>query len=116
MRPPLIAGNWKMNGLLKDARDLATGLRRELGGAAGGPEVLVCPPFLALEAVHEILKGSPIRLGAQDVHWEPKGAFTAELPAAMLQEVGVSALILGHSERRHVMGETNEMVNRKIKT
>jgi triosephosphate isomerase len=116
MRPPLIAGNWKMNGLLKDARDLATGLCRELGGNAGGPEVLVCPPFLALEAVHEILKGSPIRLGAQDVHWEPKGAFTGEISTAMLQEAGVSAVILGHSERRHVMGETNEMVNRKIKT
>jgi triosephosphate isomerase len=115
MRPPLIAGNWKMNGLLKDARDLAAGLRKELGEHAGGPEVLVCPPFLALEAVHQILEGSPIRLGAQDVHWEPKGAFTGEVSLAMLQEVGVTAVILGHSERRHVMGETNEMVNRKLK-
>ena len=115
MRPPLIAGNWKMNGLLKDARDLAAGLRKELGDNAGGPEVLVCPPFLALEAVHQLLDGSPIRLGAQDVHWEAKGAFTGELSAAMLKEVGVSAVILGHSERRHVMGETNEMVNKKLK-
>jgi len=116
MRPPLIAGNWKMNGLLKDARELAAGLRKELGDNAGGPEVLVCPPFLALEAVHQILEGSPIRLGAQDIHWEAKGAFTGEVSAAMLQEVGVTAVILGHSERRHVMGETNEMVNRKLKT
>jgi triosephosphate isomerase len=115
MRPPLIAGNWKMNGLLKDARDLATGLRKELGDNAGGPEVLVCPPFLALEAVHQILDGSPIKLGAQDIHWEAKGAFTGEVSAAMLKEVGVSAVILGHSERRHVMGETNEMVNKKLK-
>src|SRR5579859_2474338 len=115
MRPPLIAGNWKMNGLLKDARDLAAGLRKELGDNAGGPEVLVCPPFLALEAVHQILAGSPIRLGAQDVHWEAKGAFTGEVSPAMLQEVGVAAVIVGHSERRHVMGETNEMVNRKLK-
>jgi len=116
MRPPLIAGNWKMNGLLKDARDLASGLRKELGDNAGGPEVLVCPPFLALEAVHQALEGGPIKLGAQDVHWEAKGAFTGEVSTAMLKEVGVGAVLLGHSERRHVMGETNEMVNRKIKT
>ena len=68
-----------MNGLLKDARDLATGLRKELGDNAGGPEVLVCPPFLALDAVRQILDGSPIRLGAQDIHWEAKGAFTGEV-------------------------------------
>jgi triosephosphate isomerase len=105
-----------MNGLLKDARDLATGLRKELGDNAGGPEVLVCPPFLALDAVRQILEGSPIRLGAQDIHWEAKGAFTGEVSPAMLKEVGVSAVILGHSERRHVMGETNEMVNKKLKT
>jgi len=104
-----------MNGLLKDARDLAAGLRKELGDNAGGPEVLVCPPFLALEAVNQILAGSPIKLGAQDVHWEAKGAFTGEISTAMLKEVGVSAVILGHSERRHVMGETNEMVNKKLK-
>jgi triosephosphate isomerase len=115
MRPPLIAGNWKMNGLLKEARDLAGGLRKELGSNAGGPEVLVCPPFLALAAVRETLEGSPIQIGAQDVHWEPKGAFTGELSTAMLKEVGCSAVILGHSERRHIMGETNEMVNRKLK-
>ncbi len=115
MRPPLIAGNWKMNGLLKDARDLAAGLRKELGDNAGGPEVLVCPPFLALDAVRQILEGSPIKLGAQDVHWEAKGAFTGELSPAMLKEVGVGAVLLGHSERRHVMGETNEMINKKVK-
>lgn len=115
MRPPLIAGNWKMNGLLKDARDLAAGLRKELGDNAGGPEVLVCPPFLALDAVRQVLEGSPIKLGAQDVHWEAKGAFTGELSPAMLKEVGVGAVLLGHSERRHVMGETNEMINKKVK-
>ena len=115
MRPPLIAGNWKMNGLLKEARDLATGLRKEIGGNPGGPDVLVCPPYLAIAAVREVLDGSPIKVGAQDVHWEPKGAFTGEVSLAMLQEAGCSAVILGHSERRHVMGETNEMVNRKLK-
>ena len=104
-----------MNGLLKDARDLAAGLRKELGDNAGGPEVLVCPPFLALDAVRQALEGSPIKLGAQDVHWEPKGAFTGELSTAMIREAGCTAVVLGHSERRHVMGETNEMINRKLK-
>jgi triosephosphate isomerase len=115
MRPPLIAGNWKMNGTLKEARDLAAGLRKELAGLSGGPDVLVFPPFLALAAVKEQLEGGPIKMGAQDVHWEPKGAYTGEVSIAMLQEVGCSAVILGHSERRHVMGETNDMVNRKTK-
>jgi triosephosphate isomerase len=104
-----------MNGLVKEARDLAAGLRKELGDNAGGPEVLVCPPFLALATVREAVEGSSIRLGAQDVHWEAKGAFTGELSTAMLKDVGCSAVILGHSERRHIMGETNEMVNRKTK-
>lgn len=115
MRPPLIAGNWKMNGLFQEARNLAEGLRKELGVLSGGPEVLVCPPFLALAAVHEVLAGGPIRMGAQDVHWEPKGAYTGEVSTTMIKEAGCSAVILGHSERRHIMGETNEMVNRKVK-
>src|SRR6185295_14374968 len=114
MRPPLIAGNWKMNGLPKEARDLAAGLRKELGAAEGLPQVLVCPPFLSISAAREALEGSPIQIGAQDVHWEPKGAFTGEISTGMLKDVGCTAVILGHSERRHVMGETNEMVNRKI--
>ena len=75
----------------------------------------MCPPFLHLDAVRQALEGSPIKLGAQDVHWEAKGAFTGELSTGMLKEVGVGAVLLGHSERRHVMGETNEMINRKIK-
>jgi len=104
-----------MNGLVQEARDLAVGLRKELASHAGPPEVLVCPPFLALGAVREALEGSPLRLGAQDVHWEAKGAFTGEVSTAMLKDVGCSAVILGHSERRHIMGETNDMVNRKVK-
>ncbi len=115
MRPPLIAGNWKMNGLLREARDLAAGLRRELGDLNGDPEVVVCPPFLALGAVREALDGSRLGLGAQDVHWEAKGAYTGEVSTAMLREVGCTAVLLGHSERRHIMGETNEMVNRKVR-
>jgi len=104
-----------MNGLLKEARDLASALRKELGGASVGPDILVCPPYLALAAVKEILDGSPIQVGAQDVHWEAKGAFTGEVSTAMINEAGCTAVLLGHSERRHIMGETNEMVNRKLK-
>src|SRR5437016_3583270 len=114
MRPPLIAGNWKMNGLVQEGRELATALRKELGDVKA-PEVLVCPPFLALAAVREALDGSPVRLGAQDVHWEAKGAFTGEVSTAMLKDVGCTAVLIGHSERRHIMGETHEMVNRKLK-
>ena len=114
MRPPLIAGNWKMNGLQAEARELAAGFRREFETHAG-PELLVCPPFLALQAVAEILKGTPVRIGAQDMHWEAKGAFTGEVSPPMLKEVGVTHVLLGHSERRHILGETNEMVNRKAK-
>ena len=105
-----------MNGLLKEARDLGVALRKELATHSTPPEVIVFPPFLSLGAVHEALQGGPIRMGAQDVHWEAKGAFTGEVSTAMLQDVGCSAVLLGHSERRHIMGETNEMVNRKIKT
>jgi triosephosphate isomerase (TIM) len=104
-----------MNGLLKEARDLATGLRKELGAMNGGPDLLVFPPFLALAAVKEILDGSPIQVGAQDVHWEAKGAFTGELSPAMIKEAGCTAVLLGHSERRHILGETNDMVNKKLK-
>ncbi|HYF01027.1 MAG TPA: triose-phosphate isomerase [Planctomycetota bacterium] len=114
MRPPLIAGNWKMNGLQAEARDLAAALRREFESHQG-PELLVCPPFLAIPAVAEILKGVPVRLGAQDMHWEAKGAYTGEVSAPMLKEFGVTHVLLGHSERRHILGETHEMVNRKAK-
>src|SRR5215470_926712 len=114
MRPPLIAGNWKMNGLVAEARDLAAAIRKELGDPKS-PEVLVFPPFLALASVRDALAGSPVRLGAQDVHWEAKGAFTGEVSTAMLRDVGCTAVLLGHSERRHIMGETNEMVNKKLK-
>ena len=114
MRPSLIAGNWKMNGLTADAGDLARAMRSKLEGT-NGAEVLICPPFLSLQAVGEALNGSSIRLGAQDMHWESKGAFTGETSPAMLREVGCTHVILGHSERRHIMGENNEMINKKVR-
>jgi triosephosphate isomerase (TIM) len=114
MRAPLIAGNWKMNGLLGDARALAESLRAAVGQDKT-PEILVCPPFLAIATVAEILKGTSIKIGAQDMHWEAKGAFTGELSAPMLKEAGVTHVLLGHSERRHIMGETHEFINKKAK-
>jgi triosephosphate isomerase len=113
MRQPVIAGNWKMNGLLKEARDLARGIRTKLDGLKG-PEVVLCPPYLAIPAVRDILAGSPIRLGAQDVFWKPKGAFTGEVSPAMLVDAGCTHVVIGHSERRE-MGETDKMVNDKVR-
>jgi triosephosphate isomerase len=114
MRRPIIAGNWKMNGLARDAADLAASLRRLLDGYEGA-EVVVCPPFTALASVRSAIDGSALRLGAQDLHWEAKGAFTGEISPTMLKDAGCTFVVIGHSERRHILGETNDMVNRKLK-
>jgi triosephosphate isomerase len=113
MRTPLIAGNWKMNKTVREARELAAGLRGRLSGVDGA-DVVVCPPFTALAEVGKILAGSPIELGAQDVYWEPKGAFTGEISAPMLWDLGCTYVIAGHSERRRVLGEDDEAVRRKV--
>ncbi len=114
MRPPIIAGNWKMNCLLNEAADLAVGIRTLLDGFDGA-EVVVCPPFTTLPTVRQTLNGSRIKLGAQDMHWDAKGAFTGEISPTMLKDTGCTYVIIGHSERRHILGETNDMVNRKLK-
>jgi triosephosphate isomerase (TIM) len=114
MRVPLVVGNWKMNGGLADARELARAVRDGLKRPRG-VEVAVCPPFTALAAVAEIVAGSPVLLGAQNCHWEARGAFTGEVAPPMLAEVGCRLVILGHSERRHHFRETDEDINRKAK-
>jgi triosephosphate isomerase len=114
MRLPIIAGNWKMHGTLRESADLAGGLRRQLEGLEG-VEVVVCPPFPFLHTVREALDGSKISLGAQDCHWEAKGAFTGEVSPVMLKEAGCRYVVLGHSERRHIMGESNDQINRKVR-
>lgn len=113
MRTPLVIGNWKMHGTLAEARSLATAIRDGLKRPRG-VEVAVCPPFTALAAVAEVLRDSPIRLGAQNCHHEAAGAHTGEISPAMLAELGCRFVLLGHSERRREMGETDDVINRKI--
>src|SRR5579885_1883462 len=112
-RRPLIAGNWKMNMRLREAVDLARQVAQ--GAPSSGPEVIVAPPFTALSVVAEVLKGSPVKLAAQDMHWEPSGAYTGEVSPEMLTDVGCHAVILGHSERRRHFGDTDGTVNKKLK-
>lgn len=107
----LIAGNWKMNGLLAEAGPLAVAIR---DGAAGlDCDLLVCPPFTALALVAGVLAGSTVQLGAQDCHQDAAGAHTGDISPAMLREIGVGAVILGHSERRAGHGEIDEIVREK---
>jgi triosephosphate isomerase len=113
MRTPLVMGNWKMHGTLAEARTLAGAIRDGLKRPRG-VEVALCPPFTALAAVAEIVMGSPIRLGAQNCHWEASGAHTGEVSPTMLVDVGTRYVILGHSERRREGGETDEQINRKV--
>jgi triosephosphate isomerase len=112
-RTPLIAGNWKMHGARADAVALAGALAKSVGHVLGR-EVAIAPPFTALEAVRQAIAGTDIRLTAQNVHWEPKGAFTGEIAVGMLREASCTHVIIGHSERRQYFGETNETVNRRL--
>ena len=113
-RKPLIAGNWKMYKTGPQAAELASRLR-SLVGDITDVDVMVAPPFTALGVVAEILQGSAIHLGGQDLFWEAEGAYTGQISAPMLKAAGCSHVIIGHSERRQYFGETNETVNRKIR-
>ncbi len=112
MRQIYIAGNWKMNKLRDEAKALAEELRNSLGDAS--VKLMVAPPFTALSEVAGVLEGTAIRLGAQNMGLELSGAHTGEVSAEMLKDVGVGTVILGHSERRHIYGETDAMINRKV--
>ncbi|TMB45336.1 MAG: triose-phosphate isomerase [Deltaproteobacteria bacterium] len=112
-RTPLIAGNWKMHGTRDEAVALARALAETVGRVTGR-EVAIAPPFTALEPVAREIAGTQIRLGAQNVHWEPKGAYTGEISTAMVREAGCTYVIIGHSERRQHFGETDETVNRRL--
>ncbi len=113
MSRKLIAGNWKMNGVLASGRGLARDLVARLGGQPPACDFLVCPPFQLLVPVAEALAGSPVLLGAQDCHPAEKGAHTGDVSAAMLADVGCSHVIVGHSERRSDHGENDFLVRSK---
>jgi triosephosphate isomerase len=111
-RLPMVAGNWKMNSTLAEAVHLVKAIAEGMEGS-DGVEVLVAPPFTALHKVKEMIGKAPIRLAAQNMHWEDHGAFTGEVSAAMLADAGCTHVILGHSERRTLFGETDEVIDRK---
>jgi triosephosphate isomerase len=114
-RRPIVAGNWKMNKTVREAVDLVSDLRALVSTVRGRVEVVVAPPFTALDAVHRVLEDSDIAMAGQNCHWEATGAFTGEVSAPMLKDAGCRYVIVGHSERRQLFGETDEMVNRRAR-
>ncbi|MFH1504649.1 MAG: triose-phosphate isomerase [Candidatus Omnitrophota bacterium] len=114
MRKPFIAGNWKMHKTIKEAIELANGLKRELIDIDKA-DILICPVFTALSEVSDVVIESNIKLGAQNVYWEEKGAWTGEIAPLMLKDAGCKYVIIGHSERRKYFFETDETVNKRIK-
>jgi triosephosphate isomerase len=114
-RTALIAGNWKMFKTRAEAVELVEELKNGLG-ELDDREVLVCPPYTALGEVREAVGDAPIKLGAQNLYYEPEGPYTGEISAAMLSDVGVEYVIIGHSERRSHFDESNELINKKVKT
>ena len=113
MRKPIIAGNWKMNKTVAEAEALIAELKPLV--AKSKPEVVICVPYTDLWAAKAAIAGSKIKLGAENVAWADSGAFTGEISAAMLKEIGVEYVIIGHSERRTYFGETDETVNKRLK-
>ncbi|MEP7214997.1 MAG: triose-phosphate isomerase [Anaerolineaceae bacterium] len=111
MRKPFVAGNWKMNTTESEAKSLAAAIASGAGGLT--TDIALCVPFPYLSAVHEAVQGSGVAVGAQDVYWEPKGAFTGEVSIPMLAEY-CRFVIIGHSERRQFFGETDETVQKKL--
>ncbi len=115
MRKPFVAGNWKMN---TDSHSSVALTEQVVCGseniAGDSVDVAVCPPFVYLQSVSTAISSSRVALGAQDFYFEQKGAFTGEISAAMLKDVGCTYVLCGHSERRHVIGETDELINKKV--
>ncbi len=114
MRRYLIAGNWKMNTTREEGTELAKAIAAGSSNATATVDVLICPPFPYLIPITEAVAGTQVQVGAQNCHFEASGAFTGETSLEMLTDVGASSVILGHSERRHVFGETDADINRKV--
>jgi triosephosphate isomerase len=115
MKKPFVAGNWKMNTDSHSSVELARRIATDSCEVASHKvTVAVCPPFVYLQAVAKALSASSIGVGAQDIYYEAKGAFTGEVSAAMLKDIGCTYVLCGHSERRHVIGEIDELINKKV--
>ena len=115
-RKVIIAGNWKMNKTAAEGRALVEALKPLVADVCPSKaDIVVCPPFTTIAAVVEAVRGSNIKVGAQNVHWAESGAFTGEISAAMLKEFGIDYVIIGHSERRQYFGETDATVNSRVK-
>lgn len=114
MRTPLVAANWKMHKTRAEATAFVEAALPRLR-AVEGVEVVICPPYTALETVARLLRGCSVRLGAQNLHWERQGAFTGEVSPGMLAELGCTYVIVGHSERRRMFGDSDDRVRRKVR-
>lgn len=114
MRIPIIAGNWKMHKTRSEAKELAKGIVERLDGISN-VQIVLCPPFTAISSVSEVIRGTNIELGAQNCHFEDKGAFTGEISPAFLIDAGCRYVIIGHSERRQFFKEDDRLINQKIK-
>lgn len=112
MRKPIIAGNWKMNKTIKEALEFAEAVKGKI--CPDKAEAVICAPFTLLKDLKEAVAGTDIKIGAQNMHFEDNGAFTGEVAPAMLKEIGMDYVIIGHSERRQYFNETDETVNKKV--
>ena len=115
MRKKVIAGNWKMNNDLTESQNLITKLTGGLSNQKLNCDVIICPPYTSLSEASTLIKNTPVKLGAQNMFFEDNGAYTGEISAQMLKSVGCEYVIIGHSERRTIFKETNEMINKKIR-
>ncbi|MCX7798363.1 MAG: triose-phosphate isomerase [Melioribacter sp.] len=116
MRTKIVAGNWKMNNDINSSITLINDIKNGLAQKELNVKVVICPPFTSLSIASELIKNTPIKLGAQNMYFEKSGAFTGEISPLMLKSVGCEYVILGHSERRTIFGETNQLINKKIKS